>query len=230
MIVDDTKTYYVATRGNELAVLDNSRAATDLTVRGDLGVDLDLFVAGRLDVGVTAGAELNLMSLDAVGVLALRDLAGTVDGALLAPQAVGRVDLLISAGLQGIADIQGSAQLLINTLGQQFTYAIPDRLQDRLQKIQDKTPERHRPVAAAASGGRWARCRSRSRATRRSSTVRRWRTGRISCCSLVTRTRQPRRAAPPDPNGNGLVDVQHDDRRLVPAGRRFPNCRERQRI
>lgn len=137
-IEDGTKSYYVVTRGGELAVLDNTWAATDLTVRGDLGVDLDLFLAGRLDVSISAGEELNLMSLDAVGVLALRDLAGMVDGALIAPQVVGRVDLLISAGLQGIAEIEGSAQLLINTLGQEYTYAIPDRLQDRLQAIQDK--------------------------------------------------------------------------------------------
>ncbi|WP_406694298.1 PKD domain-containing protein [Singulisphaera sp. Ch08] len=137
-IDDGTKSYYVVTRGGELAVLENTRAATDLTVRGDLGVDLDLFLAGRLDLSVTAGEEFNLMSLDAVGVLALRDLAGMVDGALIAPQVVGRVDLLISAGLQGVAEIVGSAQLLINTLGQEYTYAIPDRLQDRLQAIQDK--------------------------------------------------------------------------------------------
>ncbi|WP_422923846.1 PKD domain-containing protein [Singulisphaera sp. PoT] len=137
-IDDGTKSYYVVTRGDQLAVVDNSRAATDLTVRGDNGVDLDLFVAGRLDVSVTAGEEMNLLSLDAVGVLALRDLVGVVDGTPIAPQVVGRVDLLVSAGLQGVAEVEGSAQLLINTLGQAFTYAIPDRLQDRLQKIQDR--------------------------------------------------------------------------------------------
>ncbi len=101
-IEDGTKPYYVVTRGGELAVLDNTRAATDPTVRGDLGVDLDLFLAGRLDVSVTAGEEMNLLSLDAVGVLALRDLVGMVDGALIAPQVVGRVDLLMPG--QGCRD------------------------------------------------------------------------------------------------------------------------------
>jgi hypothetical protein len=108
----------------------------DPTRRGDNGVDLDLFLAGRLEVNLVAfDQQLDFLTLDALGMVAVRDVGAVVDGDVLVPQAAGRVDLFVERSLRDIIELQGSAQLLFNTLGQEFVYLIPDRLQDRLKAI-----------------------------------------------------------------------------------------------
>ncbi len=110
-------------------------ANPDRTVRGDHGVDLDIFVTGKLDVSLTAFTQhFNLLSLDGLGLIAVRDIGAVVNGQLTAPSLAARVDLTAARG--GLVEVTGSVQLLLNTTGREFTYVIPERLQDRLRAIQ----------------------------------------------------------------------------------------------
>ncbi|MFO0937119.1 MAG: beta-propeller fold lactonase family protein [Gemmataceae bacterium] len=115
----------------------------DPTVRGDGGLDLDLFVAGQLTAGVNVGNyDFNLLKLNALGLIAIRDIGAEFEGEFLLPQIAGRVDLSIESGMEGIFEVEGSVQMLVNTLGKEFTYVIPDRLQDRLKIIQARSEDK----------------------------------------------------------------------------------------
>jgi 6-phosphogluconolactonase (cycloisomerase 2 family) len=109
----------------------------DYTRRGDGGVDLDLFLAARLDASVHGGGEhFNLLTLDALGLIALRDIGATVDGEALPPIIAARVDLFANRNQPHVFTVEGSAQLLLNTTDKPFVYVIPDGLQGTLQSIQ----------------------------------------------------------------------------------------------
>ncbi len=110
----------------------------DPTVHGDGGVDIDVFVSGRLSLTATAGnSNFSLFTLDATGLFAARDL-GLETLAKPLPKLAARVDLVAQAGLAGVYQYAGSAQLLMNTLGSEFVYVIPARLQDKLKEIEAK--------------------------------------------------------------------------------------------
>jgi Ca2+-binding RTX toxin-like protein len=117
-----------------------STPSPDLTLRGDGGIDLDVFLAARLDAGLSAGGQrLSLLTLDGLGMVAIRDIPNPISiasGTKLTPLIAGRADLFIQAGVPGVVEATGSAQLLLNTSGQTFTYIIPDRLQDTMKSIQ----------------------------------------------------------------------------------------------
>ena len=105
----------------------------------DGGLDLDLFVAGRLDVTATSlDQDLSLFSLDGLGLLSVQDVGAVVDGVVLTPTVAGRVDLYAAKGLPGVYKLEGSAQVLFNNSGEEVTYVIPERLQTRLESIQAK--------------------------------------------------------------------------------------------
>ncbi|MBX9623732.1 MAG: hypothetical protein K2X82_07945, partial [Gemmataceae bacterium] len=120
------------------AVTFDGVAAFKLFVGQNGGVNVDVFVAGQLAVTATAaGKNLTLFSMQGLGLFALRDL-GKETLANPIPKLAARVDLKASAGLPGVYEYAGSAQLLLNTTGQVFEYQIPDRLQERLAEIKAK--------------------------------------------------------------------------------------------
>ncbi|MFO0937166.1 MAG: PKD domain-containing protein [Gemmataceae bacterium] len=111
----------------------------DFTQRGDGGLDIDLFLAARLDFGAKAGGErFNLFAVDGMGMLAFRDI-GAVDPSThsaIAPTIAGRVDLFFQRSIPALFQVQGSAQMLINTSGRIFDYIIPDSILPTIQSIQ----------------------------------------------------------------------------------------------
>ncbi len=127
-----------------------STSTSDTTVQGDNGVDLDLFVAGKLDVGLTVGNNhFNLLDLDGQGLVAVRDIgAKKTDGTLKTPKFAARVDLAIAQGVPGVFEAQGSVQLLLNTFGRDFTYVIPARLLDTIDTLNQL---RNKPGASVTS-------------------------------------------------------------------------------
>ena len=167
----------------------------DVTGRGDHGLDLDLFVAGRLDVSPAAlGQNFTLLTLDGLGLVAIRDIGGTVNGVAVLPGWTWPS----LPGLPGVITATGSAELLVNTIGTQFSCVIPDRLQTGCGRSRPSgrgwppapSPcRRCRPWTADWSSP----CRP---PRRRSSTARPPSRGRASSSSSATRP-SPARPTPP---------------------------------
>ncbi|WP_435018629.1 PKD domain-containing protein [Tundrisphaera sp. TA3] len=113
------------------------KPSADPTVRADGGVDIDLFVAGKLDVGLTiSGQKFDLLDLDGQGLVAIRDIGAVHNGQKqLLPKIAARVDLAIRRDVPGVFQATGSVQLLLNTFGKDFTYVIPERLRDTIDTL-----------------------------------------------------------------------------------------------
>lgn len=101
-------------------------------------IDFELFMAALLEVDAqAAGQNLNLMTMDAMGVFVARDV-GPFN---LVPDLAGRIDLVSTRGIPGVIDITtgtAPATLQFNTTGLDQTYVVPERLRDRLAVIQGR--------------------------------------------------------------------------------------------
>ena len=214
-----------------------STPSPDVTIRGDGGLDVDLFVAARLDAGAKlGGARLNLLTLDGMGMIALRDLgAKDANGKLIAPTVAGRLDLSISRNLPYVLQIDGTAQLLFNTSSSPFVYVVPDRIADRIRALDARRNQTDyangsSPSLPAVTDTNGVLTITVPNAPPHIDGIADVNPGPYFVVQLGDPTESPGFGGNPDPNGNGLKDVTitvlntfqlNGDARIVVSGDGF---------
>ncbi|MCB9937169.1 MAG: beta-propeller fold lactonase family protein [Planctomycetaceae bacterium] len=100
----------------------------------DDSLDFELFVSALLEADANVpGANLNLFTMDALGVFVVRNV-----NPLTIPSMAGKLDLVGTAGIPHVFEISTGtpAALQFNTTGVDQEYEVPERLRDRLNIMQ----------------------------------------------------------------------------------------------